>query len=96
MVSVGDYVIASKYGDADPGDPWAVGFLNEIKGDRYFIGDKEVHSFRSGGYRHCKRIPSYIGHWLLQNAKVLENSPPGSVDLFKMIDTERNKNYEDE
>jgi len=28
--SVGDYVFLSKYGDADPNDPWFIGLVDEI------------------------------------------------------------------
>ena len=93
-LNIGDYVLASKYSDADPGDPWAVGFLNEIIDGRYFVGNDDIHSFRFSGYRHCVKIPEYIGDWLLKNAEVLESSPPGSINLFKALDTERNQDDE--
>ena len=33
-ISIGDYVFVSKYEDADPNDPWAVGFVDAIGTDR--------------------------------------------------------------
>jgi hypothetical protein len=29
-VVAGDYVFASRWGDCDPGDPWAVGYVEEV------------------------------------------------------------------
>jgi hypothetical protein len=92
-VKVDDYVLAAKWSDADPGDHWAVGFLNEISqdGERFFVGDDNVHSFRYGGFRHCMKITKELGGWLLKNGRILESSPPGSINLFKMLDTEINR-----
>ncbi len=49
--SVGDYVFVSKYGDADPNDPWHVGIVNEIgidhKGSFIRIYDTGVRTWRN-------------------------------------------------
>lgn len=29
-IQVGDYVFACRWGDADPGDPWAIGHVSEM------------------------------------------------------------------
>lgn len=90
-IKVGDYVLATKYSDGDPADNWAVGYVNEIKNrgnDRgYFVGNNETHSFRVGGYwGGCIRISGEVGGWLLQHSKLFESSPPGAVNLIKMVD----------
>ena len=92
QLKIGDYVLATKYSDADPGDNWAVGWLNEMRDEMFFVGNAETHSFRHGGFRACKKIPAYLGEWLLANAAMLESSPPGSINLLKMTDTVRNNN----
>lgn len=35
-VQVGDYVFASRWGDCDPGDPWAIGTVAEV-GECYVV-----------------------------------------------------------
>ncbi len=83
---IGDYVLATKFSDGDPGDAWAVGHLNEIKDGRFFVGNNDTHSFRHGGYAgDCMRISGEVGAWLLQNARILEACHPGSINLLKMI-----------
>ena len=42
--SVGDYVFASKYSDADPNDPWFIGLVDEIGLDR------------KGGFIRCYEV----------------------------------------
>jgi hypothetical protein len=38
----GDYVLATKWSDADPGDHWCVGFYDELKwGDRHIVLDND-------------------------------------------------------
>lgn len=97
MPNIGDYVLATKYSDGDPGDPWALGFyageLNvgndreTVKvAPRYLVNDSAGHSIRPGGFRRVARIRKDVGHWLLTiAAKQLENSPPGTVNLWTML-----------
>jgi hypothetical protein len=87
-VQPGDYVLGTKYSDGDPGDPWAVGFYDGIQyGDRHMVKDSAGKQIRAGGFRAVVRIPYAVGAWLLANARVLESSPPGAVDLQKMVRT---------
>lgn len=69
LVKVGDYVLATKYQDGDPGDQYAVGFyagmLPKIGGDRYLVVDNEGKQFRANGFRRCERIVSHEGRWLI-------------------------------
>lgn len=88
MPKIGDYVLATKYSDADPGDGWAVGFINKIENDRFFVGDDKTISFRFSGYRYCAIINAEVGKWLLQSANYLESSPPGCVNMFAMLGIE--------
>lgn len=97
MPAVGDYVLATKYSDGDPGDPWALGFYAgeldmgntrcDIKvAPRYLVNNSVGLSIRPGGYRRVARIRKDVGAWLLNvAAKQLEASPPGVVNLWTML-----------
>jgi hypothetical protein len=95
--AVGDYVLATKYSDGDPGDPWALGFYagemdmgndrNDIKvAARYLVNNSAGQSIRPNGYRRVARIRQDVGAWLLNvAAKQLEQSPAGTVNLWTML-----------
>jgi len=51
-VQVTDYVLATKYGDGDPMDPFAVGFYDGEKYEgRHFVVDRDGKQFRAARYR---------------------------------------------
>lgn len=95
--AIGDYVLATKYSDGDPGDPWALGFYageldmgndrEQIKvAPRYLVNNSSGQSIRPNGYRRVARIRKDVGAWLLNvAAKQLEQSPPGTVNLWTML-----------
>lgn len=97
MPKIGDYVLATKYDDGDPGDPWALGFYagerymgtypNNMKvARRYLLNDSDGKSIRHAGFRRVARIRKDVGTWLLNvAAKQLEASPPGTVNLWTML-----------
>jgi hypothetical protein len=97
MPAIGDYVLATKWSDGDPGDPWALGFYAgelemgndrcEIKmAPRHLVNNSAGQSIRPGGYRRVARIRKDVGAWLLNvAAKQLEMSPPGTVNLWTML-----------
>lgn len=75
----GDYVLASKWQDADPKDPWAVGLYKETLvhptlSDRHIVVDAEGKSFRASGFRRIKKITPARGKWLLENSAEIEAS----------------------
>ena len=80
LPSVGDYVLATKYGDGDPQDHWCVGFYagltNPDKYDppRYDVVDGEGKNFRGNGFRRIKKITPERGAWMLKHAKDIELS----------------------
>lgn len=97
MPAVGDYVLATKWSDGDPGDPWALGFYageldmnndrEQIKvAPRYLVNDSAGRTIRPNGYRRVAPIRKDVGAWLLNvAAKQLEASPPGTVNLWTML-----------
>lgn len=79
---VGDYVLATKYSDGDPGDHWAVGFFAGVTAGRYDppryeVVDSNGISFRGNGFRRVKKIKPDVGEFLLRYA---EKIPPKSKD----------------
>jgi hypothetical protein len=97
MPAIGDYVLATKYSDGDPGDPWALGFYageldmgitrHDIKVEpRYLVNDSSGATIRGNGYRRVARVRKDVGAWLLNvAAKQLEQSPPGTVNIWTML-----------
>lgn len=94
--AAGDYVLATKYSDGDPGDAWALGFyagelldtyIGQIKvAPRYLVNDSSGKTIRPNGYRRVARVRKDVGAWLLNvAAKQLEQSPPGTVNLWTML-----------
>ncbi len=81
LVRLGDYVLASKYSDRDPGDPWRVGYVVRIIDwwrphpklptkieKRYIIGEADGTWSDFREYAHCLHITPEEGKaWLEAN-----------------------------
>lgn len=67
----GDYVLATKYGDGDPGDQHCVGFFDETYDHygttRYLVVDNDGKQFRGNGFRRCEPITNTEGRWLISH-----------------------------
>lgn len=89
----GTYCLGTKYSDGDPGDAWGVGYYLEsfrlenggpqrhrlIGNDgSYLYGPKGFVAIRAG-------LSPEVGHWLVENAAILEWSPPGAINLWLML-----------
>lgn len=89
--AIGDYVLATKYSDGDPGDPWAVGIYAGLdtllqSSPRHMVHDSAGNNIRGNGYRRVERIRKDVGRWLLTvAARQLERCPPGTVNLWTML-----------
>jgi len=72
----GDYVLATKYSDGDPGDHYCVGYLQEIMDHfgeaRYVVVDNSGVPFRANGFRRAKRISHERGVWLIARFPEIE------------------------
>jgi len=73
----GDYVLATKYHDGDPGDHFCVGFyrgtLAEFgKPDRHLVADNDGIPFRANGFRRVKKISARRGAWLVERMSDIE------------------------
>lgn len=88
-IKVGDYVLATKYKDGDPGDAWGVGFyhssFDHFGEQRHLIIDSAGKQIRHGGFRRVGHITAEYGTWVLSVSKHLEGSPPGTVNLWGMM-----------
>jgi len=72
-MNVGDYVLATKYSDGDPGDHWCVGFYDGLKyGDRHFVIDNDGKQFRANGFRRVENISDAEGRWLIEHMAEIE------------------------
>lgn len=65
----GEYVLATKYSDGDPGDHWAVGFYDKSDGGRHYVTDSAGEQLRGNGFRRVARIKPEHGAWLLATAR---------------------------
>lgn len=78
ILKAGDYVLATKFCDGDPGDQWVVGFftgmLQKTSGDRYMVANTEGNQFRGNGFRRVKKISANRGRWLLEHKHEIEYS----------------------
>lgn len=68
--NVGDYVLATKYEDGDPGDMWALGFYDGVRDDhgRHYVKDSAGKQIRGNGFRKVAPIREDVGRWLLEVA----------------------------
>lgn len=73
----GDYVLATKYHDGDPGDHWAIGFYagtTSHEQKRFLVKDHAGQLFRANGFRRIAKISKARGEWMLRNAALIEQS----------------------
>ena len=82
---IGDYVLATKFHDGDPGDPWALGFYDGMFGDRHMVKDSSGKQIRAGGFRRVGRVTPEIGQCLWNNRELLERAP-SKINLWGMYD----------
>ena len=73
-LELGDYVLATKWSDGDPRDPWFVGFYGgPTFHGKHVVTDTDGKPFyRGGGLRRCERISNYVGHALIAGMKIIE------------------------
>lgn len=67
----GDYVLATKYADGDPGDQFVIGFydapMTMYDPPRHNIVDKDGKPFRGNGFRRVAKISHDRGVWLVNH-----------------------------
>jgi hypothetical protein len=74
---IGDYVLATKYRDGDPGDHFVVGFYSGSFSNghetRHDIVDADGKKFRGNGFRRVAMIGADRGAWIVKNAALIES-----------------------
>lgn len=83
-VEIGDYVLATKYSDCDPGDPWRVGFVARIIEDRrgttYIIGEQDGTWSDFREFNYAKKITPPEGReWILAHSHNANVNPSASA-----------------
>lgn len=73
----GDYVLATKYSDGDPGDQFCVGFYSGKVFDRFMVVDSNGAQFRANGFRRCEPISKEAGEYIVENMKDIERGDIG-------------------
>lgn len=74
----GDYVLAHKWSDADPGDHWCVGFYDYPmagSGGRHMIVDGHGQPFRGNGFSHVVPITDCEGAWMIERMPQIDAAP---------------------
>jgi hypothetical protein len=73
----GDYVVATKYADGDPGDQFAIGFYNgsydHYGQTRHLVIDSEGKNFRNNGFRRVAKVSARRGTWMVQHLHLIED-----------------------
>lgn len=73
---IGDYVVATKYADGDPGDQFCIGFYNgsydHYGQTRHLVIDGEGKNFRHNGFRRVSPIGSERGSWMVGHLTLIE------------------------
>ena len=84
-IAIGDYVLATKFTDSHCGDPWAVGYVSEIRTDNRPCGRPYIVANHDGTlipgvgiYRFgkAKRIGRKTGDFLVRYGAALESLFP--------------------
>lgn len=72
----GDYVLATKYRDGDPGDQFCVGFYDGFymngSSTRHLVVDGEGQQFRRNGFRRVAKISRDRGEWIVKNLGLIQ------------------------
>jgi hypothetical protein len=76
LVAKGDYVVATKYSDGDPGDQFCIGFYNgsydHYGQTRHLVVDGDGNNFRHNGFRRVARVGAKRGTWMVEHLTLIE------------------------
>ena len=100
-VEDGDYVIGTRWQDGNPGDPWAVGWVEKLPflirdtKSRWYVKDKKGTDL-NGLYRRVKKISAERGDFLIRNADYIEAQKRYSVWYFVRCNMDEWQKFIDE
>lgn len=73
--SLGDYVLATRWSDGNPGDPWAIGFYHgRTNKGHHLVIDTDGTNFRPGGFDRVDKITEEVGRLIVENAGLIEKA----------------------
>ena len=73
-MKLGDYVLATRWSDGSPHDPWAVGYLRKVELLHLPLRKRSYCVQADGYFRRCQKISGPEGQWLLQHRDDLSAS----------------------
>jgi hypothetical protein len=73
-LTIGDYVLATKWSDGLGREPFEIGFYAGHSKDRFLVTDSEGKCMRPSGYRRCEKISKRVGHALVKHIDLIEKS----------------------
>ena len=65
----GDYVLATKWDDGDPGDHYCIGFYVGSFGYRHLVADSNGALYRYNGFRRIEKVSPEEGTWMVCHFK---------------------------
>jgi len=72
----GDYVVATKYADGDPGDQFCIGFYSgcydHYGQTRHLVVDSAGKNFRHNGFRRVARVSAARGTWMVEHLALID------------------------
>src|SRR5271157_4074701 len=82
-IEVGDYVLATKYNDGDPCDPFCVGYyagsFEHGAQKRHLVHDNDGKSFSANGFRRVAKISTERGNAIVSIIPIIGDKPGRSV-----------------
>ena len=79
----GDYVLATRWLDGDPCDPFVVGHYSHMDGTRFAVTYSNGKTDVTGRFRRCEIISAEIGALLLSIMPVIGDKPGQSVWFWR-------------
>jgi hypothetical protein len=93
-VKVGDYVLATAWGDGCGMDRWHVGFLGATEKrqgwTRFYLRSSGGCDVENIGFRAARRITKATGKWLLDNRKDLQRA---DIVLFDYLTADGRRRF---
>lgn len=77
----GDYVLATRWSDGDPCDPFAVGYFNGMDGDRFMVVRENGDSL--GRFGRCSKISQRVGSLIVKAMPLIGDRAGRSVWFWR-------------
>lgn len=91
----GDYVLATKWSDGNPGDHWCVGFYDRSDASdrppatridpRHYVVDNAGRQFRANGFRRAEKITRAEGDFILARKDMIDAPGYSGPNLWELL-----------